>query len=280
MSFFATIATLPLLGLLAAAPASLDPQPTATLPPLLPGVDSVLWVGAHPDDEVLAAPALARLCRVERLACHFLILTRGEAGICLLPGGCLPDLASVRSLEMQRSAELLGATLTQWTLPDGGGIAGWNAASGGHGALVARLASFLEALSPDLVLTFDPRHGSTCHPDHRAAGDLAIEALERLATQPAFYLLETLATVSATPPYVRYAPASSAKTGIFGYAATLDDGEVRGTWSYAPLAAGLHPSQFAAETLSALRRMPGTERVVYLAAAPGALASDEVFTCP
>ena len=83
--FFAALALVPLL---AASPATLDPFPTATSPPLFPGARSVLWVGAHPDDEVLLAPVLAKLCLLERLDCHLLVLTRGEAGICLLPGGC------------------------------------------------------------------------------------------------------------------------------------------------------------------------------------------------
>lgn len=277
MSLFATLALVPLL---AASPATLDPFPTATSPPLFPGSRSVLWVGAHPDDEVLLAPVLAKLCLLERLDCHLLVLTRGEAGICLLPGGCQPNLADVRTIEMQQSAALLGAELTLWNLPDGGGTTGWSAAAGSHSALVSRLTAFLQALAPDVVLSFDPRHGSTCHGDHKAAGELVVEAHAGLDTQPAMFFLETRATVNATPPFVAYSPAASASAGAFGYPATLDVGDSYGTWSYTALAAGLHPSQFGPETVRALRRMPGTQRVVYLAPAPSALADDDVFSCP
>ncbi|MEO8197875.1 MAG: PIG-L family deacetylase [Thermoanaerobaculia bacterium] len=269
-----------LLPLLATTPGTLDPLPTPLSPPLFPGVRSLLWIGAHPDDEVLMAPALAKLCRLERLDCHFLVLTRGEAGICLLPGGCLPNLATVRTLEMQQAAVLFGAGLTQWSLPDGGGIPGWDVASGGHSALVARLTSFLRARAPDLVLTFDPRHGSTCHGDHRAAAELVLEARSALAPLPAAWLLETRAFVTASPPYVRYSPAATARAGAFGYPASLDREGTPGTWSYSTAAARLHRSQFAAEILRALARMSPTERVVYLAPAETALADDDVDTCP
>ncbi len=269
-----------LLHLLAVDPPTLDHFPTPSSPPLFPGVGSVLWVGAHPDDEVVLAPALAKLCRIERLACHFLVLTRGEAGVCLRPEGCLPDLASVRTAEMQLAAELFGAALTQWTLPDGGGMAGWNTASGGHGALVARLTTYLGDLAPDLILAFDPRHGATCHPDHLAAGELVREARAALAPLPAAFLLETRVEVSASPPLVRYSPAASAHAGAFGYPATPDFADHPGTWSFALATASLHRSQFDAPKLRALRRLPGNQRVVYFAPAEPVLADNDVFVCP
>lgn len=264
----------------AASPGSLDPLPTPHSPPLFPGAGSVLWVAAHPDDEVLLAPALAKLCRVEQLACHFLVLTRGEAGVCLRPEGCLPDLATVRSQEMQQAAGLFGAALTLWTLPDGGGRAGWEAAAGGRPALLARLESFLRELEPDLILTFDPRHGATCHGDHQAAGELLLEARARLNPLPAAFLLETRVEVAAASAFVRYSPAAGARAGTFGYPATPDVGGVPGTWSFSISAARLHRSQFSAATLRALGRLPGVERVVYLAPAELVLADDAVATCP
>lgn len=275
--------TVLLLSVLGSISGILDPLPTPVSPPLFPGVRSVLWLGAHPDDEVLVAPALAKLCRIERLACHFLVLTRGEAGVCLRPEGCLPNLASVRTAEMQQAAALYGASLTLWTLPDSGGLAGWNAASGGHAALVARLRSFLVASAPDLVLTFDPRHGATCHGDHRAAAELLLETRAGMVERPVTFLLETRVEVSAVTgaaPFVRYSPAASAAAGAFGYPATPDVGGTPGTWSYSAATARLHRSQFDSATLRALEHLPGDQRVVYLAPADSVLADDNVFVCP
>lgn len=269
-----------LASLVAASFPSVGPPRTPATPSLFPGVQKLIWIGAHPDDEVLLAPTLARLCLRERVACHFLVLTRGEAGICLLPSGCEPDVATVRAHEMQAAAALFSASLTQWTLPDGGGTTGWSAASGGHSALLSRLRAFIEEQDPDLILTFDPRHGSTCHGDHRSAGELVIEAYATLLSQPALVLLETRATVTAAPPFVRFAPAGTVKDGLFADAATSDIGDARGTWSYAAADAALHASQFANESVTALRRMRPQERVVYFAPAAMALDSDEIFTCP
>src|SRR5580704_12319995 len=42
---------------------------------------SVMWIGAHPDDEALVAPLLGKWCRGEKVRCAFLILTRGESGV-------------------------------------------------------------------------------------------------------------------------------------------------------------------------------------------------------
>ena len=274
------LSVLALIPLLATSTGILDPLPTSGAPPLFPGVRSVLWVGAHPDDEVLLAPALARLCRIERLDCHFLVLTRGEAGVCLRPEGCLPNLATVRTQEMQQSAELFGAALTLWNLPDSGQLAGWDAASGGHEALIQRLATFLQAVGPDLILTFDPRHGATCHGDHRAAGAVVLEARSRLASMPPAFLLETRVEVDATQPLVRYSPAASASAGAFGYAATLDIAGTAGTWSFSVADARLHRSQFSVATLRALGHLPGDQRVVYFALAEPVLDDDSVFTCP
>ncbi len=277
------------LHLLTLTPGILDPLPTPASPPLFPGVLSLLWVGAHPDDEVLVAPVLAKICLLERLDCHFLVLTRGEAGVCLRPEGCLPDLATVRSAEMQQAAALFGAGLTLWTLPDGGHLPGWEAASGGHEALIQRLTTFLRDRAPDLILTFDPRHGATCHGDHRAAAGIVLEARARLTPLPATFLLETSVQVSAAPAVIRYSPAAPARAGTFGYAGTADvsravgdpgDPGIPGTWSFTAATMRLHRSQFSAAALRALGHLAGDERVVYLAPAEPVLADDDVLTCP
>ena len=280
MSLLSPLALLLSLPLVAATPGVLDPLPTPVSPPLFPGVRSVLWIGAHPDDEVLVAPALAKLCRLERLACHFLVLTRGEAGVCLRPEGCLPDLATVRTQEMQQAAALFGATLTLWALPDGGQLPGWDAASGGHTALIQRVRNFLENLAPDLIVTFDPRHGATCHGDHRATAAVVLEARAGLAPLPTTFLLETRVEVRQSPPFIGYSPAATARASAFGYPATPDIEGVAGTWSFAAAAARLHRSQFSPGTLRALGHLPATQRVVYLAPADPVLDDEDVEGCP
>ena len=160
----------------------------------------MLWIGAHPDDETLVARCSGASVSTSAVKCSFLVVTRGEAGHCLLAKGCKPDLGTVRTAEMKRAAKHFRAQLTLWDLPDGGAASGgWDADSGGHETLVARLAGFVARKRPDVVLTFDPRHGSTCHTDHMALGSLVLEAVAQLPNPPATYLLETRVTFTATP---------------------------------------------------------------------------------
>ena len=92
-----------------------------------------MWIAAHPDDEVLVAPLLARWCGDGRARCSLLTATRGEAGACLRPDGCLPDLASVRSAEAGSSSRYFGANAILLSLPDGGGAVPppWDIDAGG-----------------------------------------------------------------------------------------------------------------------------------------------------
>lgn len=238
-----------------------------------------MWIGAHPDDEAMAAPLLARWCRDGRARCSFLIATRGEKGPCLLPAGCLPDLATVRSAEAAASAELFGADLILLSLPDGGGgePPPWAPGTPRGADLAAMLAAFIRAEAPEIVLTFDPRHGTTCHPDHRAVADLALEAVDQLSAPPAVYLLETRVEIDTEAIAFRFAPAAPG-TIRFDANTTLaaTDGPA---WSAIESDMERHPSQFDAGWRAAVSHVPGSDRAVFLASAP-AILRQPVSGCP
>jgi LmbE family N-acetylglucosaminyl deacetylase len=273
-----------LLGLTLAALHSAAAQPPGRLSPaLFPGASSVLWIGAHPDDETLLAPLLGRLCLDEGLKCSFLVVSRGEAGHCLLPKGCKPDLATVRTREMQRAAAHFRAQLTLWNLPDGGASNGaWDVASGGHEALVARVSGLVARKKPDVVLTFDPRHGSTCHTDHTALGSLVLEAVARLPNPPATYLLETRVTFTATPFAMHFASAAPFSAGAFAFDANqlLQVPGRPAAWESVRDVMRLHPSQFSEQELQAIRAVPTRERAVYLGPASLLMSAPNVAACP
>jgi LmbE family N-acetylglucosaminyl deacetylase len=247
-------------------------------PPTFPGVSSVLWVAAHPDDETMPAPLLSRLCLDEGLRCTFLVFTRGEKGVCDLPGGCRPDLGTVRAAEMARAAQLFHARLIQWRYPDGGaaanGSAGsWDAVAGSHAALLAALQGVITRTGANLVLTFDPRHGTTCHPDHRAVGALVHEALAAMNQPPLAYLLETRLITDSSPVALHFLPAALAQAGVFTF-----DGNA--TWKTLEADLQIHASQFDASIRSAVSRVPSTQRAVYLGPPELLLAANDVATCP
>jgi len=214
----------------------------------------VLWVGAHPDDEVLVAPLLAAV-----ISPSILVFTRGEAGTCGLPGGCGDDLGAVRSEEMILSAALLHASLTQWSFGDAPGDvdAVWSAEAGSHAELVRLLEGVIAAERPDLICTFDPNHGSTCHAAHLAVGALVAEAAAETRTPVLF--LETSAEFLGDGFRFRDADAD-ADAGAF---------DARPGWHWLVSDAAVHASQFTAAQIAALRDLPPEERQVWLSTSPG-----------
>jgi LmbE family N-acetylglucosaminyl deacetylase len=264
--------------LLPAAGARAQEKAAPGVPRTFPGVSSVLWIAAHPDDEVLAAPLLSRLCLEEGLRCSFLVFTRGEKGDCFLPGGCRPDLGTVRAAEMARAAQLFHAGLTLWSLPDSGaapdGSAGsWDVAAGSHAALLASLRGVITQAHADLVLTFDPRHGTSCHPDHRAVGGLVHEAISTMRRPPGTtYLLETRLVEQGSPVAVHFLPAASAAAGVFAF-----DGNPE--WKTVNADVQTHASQFDARLRRAVSRVPPAERAVFLGPADLLLAAGDVWDC-
>lgn len=220
--------------------------------PSLPAPQSVMWIGAHPDDEAVAAPLLAKWCIEDEARCAFLVLTRGESGECLLPGGCHPDVATIRSAEAAAAARFFNAEPIQLAFPDGGGVAPpvWSQAGDA-------ILNHIEAFRPELILTFDPLHGTTGHPDHRETGRLVLEAVERLTYDPAVYLLETEVTFAPDPFRIFFFPACP---GVQRFDASR-------TWSAIAEDMRRHPSQFDAQWIDAVENVPVHDRVVYIAPA-------------
>ena len=236
-------------------------------PSAFPTPNSVLWVGAHPDDESIAAPLLRKWCVDDRARCTLLIATRGESGACLRSDGCLPDIATVRSAEAGAASEYFDAGLILLNFPDGGGSAPppW-----AHAALLTTtLADYIQATHPDLILTFDPRHGATCHPDHRAVADGVLGAVSHLASPPAVYFLETRVAIASDPFAIHFTPAMSAALRF----------DATSSWSAVTDDMQRHASQFDLRWIAAVETVPEADRAVSIAPAAIALGQN-VTPCP
>ncbi|HVT58994.1 MAG TPA: PIG-L family deacetylase [Thermoanaerobaculia bacterium] len=233
---------------------------------------TLLWIGAHPDDEVLAAPLLGFLCSDGRHSCAFLVATRGENGICRLAGGCLPDLATVRSAEMQDAAALYGAALIQDSLPDLFGPTplavrqGWAAFQGSDEQLRAALAAVIRQIAPAAILTFDPRHGTTCHDAHRAVGRLAVQVVRELgAAAPLLFLLESRVVIAPAGAAIDWSKAVADDPAVLRFSAErpLPGGPGTG-WDFLLANARRHPSQLDATFLASLARVPAAARQTHV----------------
>jgi LmbE family N-acetylglucosaminyl deacetylase len=137
---------------------------------------SLLAVFAHPDDETIVSPLLAKYAHAGH-SVHLLSLTAGEKGIrehAKIPAG--EQLASVRARELSCSAAELGITgYTLLRFPDqgfsaGGGNQIWKDA-------VSEVRAAIGRLFPDVIVTWGPE-GGTGHPDHRAINSIVAQAFQ------------------------------------------------------------------------------------------------------
>jgi LmbE family N-acetylglucosaminyl deacetylase len=236
----------------------------------------ILFAGAHPDDEWGVAPLLADACIDGGAKCHFVVASEAHSY------GCVPTIGlrdpkkctSVRREEMQQSAALFGATLDFFGWEDffygfnqsgmEKTIADWGSALGGRSSLVAQWENVLRERRPTIVFTFDPRHGSTCHPGHRAAASLLLEAVERLpvGARPQVWLEQTDNIESRSPEV-------EAANREVGYVAWPDAGRVHWfdadrklkngltAYDYALTVRRTHASQYPKEASGELKPRAG-----------------------
>lgn len=155
---------------------------------------SILFVGAHPDDESVSLAMMAEACLHGGASCHFVVVSDHKSYGCYLTIG----LADLHECSRQRREEMLAsAALANGEVEFYGweeyffahnqsglarNLADWGRNAGGADRLVARFRQTLDEQRPDVVIALDPRHGTSCHPNHRAASLLLMEAI---ATLPA-----------------------------------------------------------------------------------------------
>lgn len=138
----------------------------------LPDLGTILSVWAHPDDESYCCAGLMAdaVRKGRRVVC--ISATRGELGSTdesRWPPG--PQLAEIRTRELEACLAILGITEHHWLdYPDGG------CADVDDAEAIARIRAIADQVQPDTVLTFGP-DGATWHPDHIAVSRWATAAV-------------------------------------------------------------------------------------------------------
>lgn len=161
---------------------------------------TLLAVFAHPDDERIVAPILARYAR-EGHRVHLVVATDGSRGVtdhAGIPAGAA--LAQVRTKEARCAADRLGIQPpTVLGLPDGG-----MASFASLGRLREELTRLFGTLRPHAVLTIGPE-GGTGHPDHRLVGNVVTEVVQSMggADPPMLYYASLPAERMRTAPPAR-----------------------------------------------------------------------------
>lgn len=221
--------------------------PPTGLPPL---TGRIVWVGAHPDDEVLIAPLLGQHCVQAGQPCTLVVATRGESGVCGLPLGCAHNLGGVRTSEMQQAALLFGAQLEQLSLPNSEATITTDEVKR-RWSDAAQLQRIEDAVATaDVVITFDPLHGSSCHPEHIAIGELATGAAMRHGKRLVYVETRSAAAVDGYVFSAAYAGAPAI--------------DANGTWSYLLDDVAIHASQFNKLQRDSLAVQPRDQRYVWL----------------
>lgn len=228
---------------------------------------TVLWVGAHPDDEALVAPLFGDLCIDRRLRCVLIVMTRGEGGTCHRAEDCAPDMATVRTAEMQEAARLFNAELVQWGYENGPYanrttvLTRWAQQVGGVEAMVDLMRREISRIAPSAIFTFDPRHGTTCHPDHLATASVTLQAARDLGfPAEATYVFASANRAGpdpTAPNWVAYQPVAPQDPGLLTYDASviLPSAGVS-AWSYLIADLTAHRSQFSPITVSYFAAAP------------------------
>jgi LmbE family N-acetylglucosaminyl deacetylase len=151
----------------------------------LPVPRSALAIGAHPDDvEFGAGATLAKWAAAGCVVSH-LVCTDGSKGS-WDPTEDVAELVATRQVEQRAAAHALGATGEVAFL---GEVDGELAAGLDQRERVARV---IREAQPEVLLTHDPWKRWRLHPDHRAAGFLALDGLVA-ARDPHFYPEQGLA---------------------------------------------------------------------------------------
>jgi LmbE family N-acetylglucosaminyl deacetylase len=169
-SFVAHVASASVLLAACTPPASTPPAPGR------PG--TIAAVFAHPDDETIVAPALARAAR-EGATVYMVVATDGRRGVSKhagIPAG--DSLAAVRAGEARCSAAALGARPPVMLGFEDAGLSVLSPWPGEPlDRMAKRLADTLRSLHPDVVLTWGPE-GGYGHQDHRLVGDVVTQVFQ------------------------------------------------------------------------------------------------------
>src|SRR5215218_7779662 len=152
----------------AQAPQQLDAAETQAALRRLSFAGSVLYVGAHPDDENTAL--LAYLARGRGARTAYLSLTRGDGGQNILGDEKGPLLGVIRTQELLAARRIDGAEQMFTRAIDFGfsknpeeTLAIW-----GHDAVLADVVWAIRRFQPDVIVTRFPTNGDGGHGHHTA----------------------------------------------------------------------------------------------------------------
>ncbi|HEY6409310.1 MAG TPA: PIG-L deacetylase family protein, partial [Ktedonobacteraceae bacterium] len=141
--------------------------PSSVLLP--PGGERIMVIMAHPDDaEFICGGTIARLAE-EGCVIHYVLVTSGNRGS-HDADMTMERLAKMREEEQRHAASVLGVQEVTFLGYNDGEVEV-------SMALRRELVHVMRQWKPDVLFTFDPWRRYEIHPDHRAVGECALDAL-------------------------------------------------------------------------------------------------------
>jgi LmbE family N-acetylglucosaminyl deacetylase len=132
-------------------------------------LSTVMVIGAHPDDPEFGCAATIAKWATHGRQIDYVLLTSGDKGSHdpnIRPG----QVAAMREVEQRAAAQELGVRSVRFLhYPDG--------MLENTMDLRRHLCGLLRRMKPNIVLTIDPWRRYQLHPDHRAAGQAALDAI-------------------------------------------------------------------------------------------------------
>lgn len=159
-----------ILTAMTAAPVMVTVSPVAQTP----GARTLVAIFAHPDDETMVGPLLARYGREPGTTVHLVLVTNGEKGVTPFAKVAAGEpLAAVRIKEADCACRALGIQpAVHLGMPDGG-----LSSSQVLAEATTKLRAAVDPLKPDAIVTWGP-DGGYGHPDHRLVSALVTQIVQ------------------------------------------------------------------------------------------------------
>jgi LmbE family N-acetylglucosaminyl deacetylase len=142
----------------------------------------LVWFGAHPDDEIYASGLLKSFCYLPGKTCVLVTLTNGRSSE-LVAAGSYVGATSVRQYSLTANSASTVA----------GVMATWNAQAGTAANLTNFIKGEIQTFAADVIVTMDPRHGTTCNADNRAAAGVVLAGAAAAGfSSGSIYMIESM----------------------------------------------------------------------------------------
>ncbi len=239
----------------------------------------VAWVAPHADDEVSVAPLLGEACTYRGARCTLLLATDGRAWCPYGPCSSGMDPAAIRIAEHRAAAGILNARAVHLkpllpNTPDPEGrtstvLRAWQGSVGDANRIADLFVQALRDIQPDVVIIHDPRHGSSCHPEHLLIPQLVLMALSHSGSAPEvlFSAISTRAEHTLDKGILGPTPFLQ-EPGLLTYDANrvMPSGET--AWNFAVRVTAAYPSQYPPDRVASISQIsPGLRRVHLIPAA-------------